>query len=115
PIGGQRAVAGIDRGGGVVAADQAAAVGEPLAREQAAGAADRAVVEVDADHVIGAAGQLGDDAADAAAELDGERDPMGGAGGDPLDQRRGRVAAAGAAGRRGGAIAPVGVEVDREV
>jgi hypothetical protein len=96
-----------------VAADDAARVAERGAGEQAARAAQRGELDVETDDVVGAGGELGDDAADAAAELDGERDARAGAAGDAIDELAG--AERGAVGRRVGAVAPLRVEVDREL
>ena len=113
-----REVAGSRDRGRVVPADGPARVAQWLAREQPAGAAHGAELEIEADHVIRAARELRGHPADAAAELDREPHAVRGALGEPGDERaRGRDAgaAARAVGHRLRAVAPVVVEIDRQV
>ncbi len=99
----------------VVMPDDAARVVDRLAVEEPLRAPERGQLRVDADDARRPFGKLVQPAADAAAELDRaldrRRHPLG-----ELRRQRGQAeAAARPVGRRHGAIAPVRVEIDREV
>ena len=103
----------------VVPPDAAPRVAQPVPAQQPARLSQRHEVQLDADRERRAAGQLGEAAADAAPELHRALDRVRGALGQHLPQL---AAAAGGqrpgpelVGRRAGAVAVVGVQVDRQV